>query len=216
MQGCRYHSIVFDVVDFTLGPCYHKGSTHAARCLPPLVSLTSPQGLLIWAGLAAHWTVRNSVKFHGVPPDWDFFLSKWSQTVALLINWTPLSGWVNTFYQFYHALCTLQQTGSLPSVPIPVCKVPDCRTTNEKKKQRKAARKEELAQQALATVAELESQGWVFVYTDGSAARHPKVGLVPGYGCSLVGEWEENGYLPADGVIFFFRCEMFFFRSAKI
>ena len=43
---------------------------------------------------------------------------------------------------------------------------------------------------------ELENEGWILAFTDGSAKQHPKVGRVAGYGCVVMGTWEAKGFLP--------------------
>ena len=45
-------------------------------------------------------------------------------------------------------------------------------------------------------IADLEATGWAIAYTDGSAEHHTRVGWVAGYGCVMLGEWEESWYVP--------------------
>ena len=76
-----------------------------------------------------------------------------------------------TFTQFHHALCHLQQSGSLLAASVTVQFQSDD-DSQAKKKQHTQAPKEELAQQALAVIAEWESSGWAIVYSNGSAELH--------------------------------------------
>ena len=47
-------------------------------------------------------------------------------------------------------------------------------------------------------IAELELQGWLIAYSDGSAEKHPSVGWEVGFGYTIPGEWDHHPHLQVD------------------
>ena len=94
-------------------------------------------------------------------------------------------------------MATLAQFGELPGVAINAFSDDtSLQSARAVKKQKVQDRKQQLAIEAKHVFAELENEGWILAFTDGSAKQHPKVGWVAGYGCVVMGDWEAKGFLP--------------------
>ena len=110
-----------------------------------------------------------------------------------LILWEPLHSLSCPLSQFHNAIATLSRSGVLPGIAIFVSCADNSLTDGGQKTQE---RKQQLAVEAKRILAELEGEGWVFAFTNGSAKQHPRVGWVAGYGCVVMGVWEAKGFLP--------------------
>ena len=178
------------------GPSYAEGVSHAVRALPLKHSFACPQGITKWPAQAAHWSLRHQVKNGFFAPSIEQFLSQWLRVLSQLILWEPLHFLSGPLSQFHNAIATLSQSGVLPGIAIRVSCDDASLTDRAAKKQKTQDRKQQPAVEAKRISAELEGEGWVLAFTDGSAKQHLKVGWVAGYGCVVMGVWEAKGFLP--------------------
>ena len=154
-----------------------------------------------WTALAAHWSFRNSLIQGGVG-SYDGFLSVWIKFIALLAVWEPLSRYSEVFWQIHKSLSHLLNQGSLITTKIRFEPAEHESEERARKRSKKMERKHELAVLAREEIAELKQQGYVLVYTDGSAEWVQQVGWVGGYGCfEPTQKWEHCSYLhpPTNG-----------------
>ena len=111
--------------------------------------------------------------------------------------------------QFHDAVATLAQSGVLPGVAINVFSDDSSlQSARAVKKQKVQDCKQPLAIEAKHILAELEHEGWILAFTDGSAKQHPKVGWVAGYGCVVIGDWEGKEFLPPNSARTYNRAEL--------
>ena len=88
-------------------------------------------------------------------------------------------------------MATLPHSRILPRVAInAIYDDTSLQSAKAVKTQKVQDRKQNLAIEAKHILAELENEGWILAFTDGSAKQHPKVGWV------AVGNWEAKGFLP--------------------
>ena len=118
------------------------------------------------------------------------------RVLSQLILWEPLQSFSAPLTQFHDAVATLAQSGVLPGIAINATYDDASSSARAAKKQKVQDRKQQLAIEAKNVLFELENQGWILAFTDGSAKRHPKVGWVAGYGCVVMGAWVAWGFLP--------------------
>ena len=86
--------------------------------------------------------------------------------------------------------------GGVPGVAIRVASDDSSLSARATEKQKVQERKQQLAIEAKQVLSDLENEGWILAFTDGSAKQHPKVEWVAGYGCVVMGTWEAKGCLP--------------------
>ena len=183
-------------IDYCWGPSYVEGVSYAVRALPPKHSVSRPQGITKWAAQATHWSLRNQAKNGFSAPLLEPFLAQWTRVLSQLILWEPLQSFSAPLTQFHDAVATLAQSGVLPGVAINVTCDDSSSSPRAAQKQKVQDRKQQLAIEAKQVLSELENEGWILTFTDGSAKQHPKVGWVAGYGCVVMGTWEAKGVLP--------------------
>ena len=54
LYGCRFHSLVLDVIDNRWAPIVQGNQLHTARSLPAALSLATPLGIVVWCARAVH------------------------------------------------------------------------------------------------------------------------------------------------------------------
>ena len=179
LNSCRFHIIIFDTLDKCWDTVVADNKPHAARSLPLQTTFSTPLGIMMWTALAAHWSFRNSLIRGGIG-SYDGFLSVWIKFVALLAVWEPISRYSDVFWQFHKSLSHLLTQGSL--ITTKICFEPSEHEREERarKRSKKMERKHELAVLAREEIASLQQQGYVVVYTDGSAEWVQQVGWVGG------------------------------------
>ena len=123
-------------------------------------------------------------------------MSQWVRVLSQLILWEPLQSLSGPLSQFHNAVATLAQSGILPGIAIRVACDDSSLCERATKKQKTHERKHQLAVEAKQVLAELEGEGWILAFTDGSTKQHPKVGWVAGCGCVVMWIWEAKGFLP--------------------
>ena len=196
LQQCRFHAMAWDTIDYYWGPSYVEGVSDTVRALPLKHSFSRPQGITKWAAQAAHWSLCNQAKNGFSAPSLEHFLSQWIRVLSQLILWEPLQSLSGPLSQFHNVVATLSQFGVLPGIAIRVTCDDSSLSERATKKQKTQERKQQLAAEAKQVLAELEGEGWILAFTDGSTKQHPKVGWVAGYGCVVMGIWEAKGFLP--------------------
>ena len=170
---------IFDSLEKCWEAVAHNCVQYNLRSIPVAISFLCPQGIMLWAARAAHWTLHNST-LPGDVPTFDMFLTIWTRTVQVVASWEPLGHYSAVFLQFHSSLSHLLYHGSLISHAIAYQLDQLLVEERHEAKGRKVTRKQELASEALELIRKQKSEGCLMVYTDGSAAYVPTVGWVGG------------------------------------
>ena len=137
----------------------------------PLLSLTSTQGLLLWAGLKAQWKVRCRAKYQHQPSTLDEFIAGWA---GVLRRWRAESNMSVPRRDLFLFVKILDGWFDKRAMPGIFQGPPQQPTTVGGKPQvdKLQAKGEKWGAYKAKVVAELETmggEGWTVVYTDGSA-----------------------------------------------
>ena len=62
LGGCLFHKVIFAVLKRIWEPLRIQGQQYECGAIPMLHSFGTPQGIAQWSALAAHWTLRNTMK----------------------------------------------------------------------------------------------------------------------------------------------------------
>ena len=75
LSSCLFHIVIYDALDKGCPPPPKvHGVVYTARTLPREYSFSHPVGIMTWAALAAHWSLRNSL-LKGGSASFDAFLN---------------------------------------------------------------------------------------------------------------------------------------------
>ena len=86
LRHCRFSVFMFDTVRKAFGLVHGDGGVIEPSHLVlenPLQSVGTKQGLVLWAGLKAQWSVRCEARFQGEIPSLDDFVAKWVGTLEV-------------------------------------------------------------------------------------------------------------------------------------
>ena len=137
----------------------------------PLLSLTSTQGLLLWAGLKAQWNLRCRAKYQHQPSTLDEFIAGWAGVLRRCGAESNMSVHRRDLFLFVKILDGWFDNPAMPGI---LQGPPQQPTTVGGKPQvdKLQAKEEKWGAYKAKVVAELETmagEGWTVVYTDGSA-----------------------------------------------
>ena len=191
---CKYIPYALDVVSKTFSPCKGADGTPLDPTTiladHPLISLTTTQGLVIWAAVLSSWSLRCSQVLHQQTHGLDEFVATW---LSKLEQWRTsrgctlprkdlstvigqLLGW-----QIRKAVFALGQTPKGPWVkPAGAGGGP---ATESSKQQKYAGQKQQLIDE----IQRKQVDGWTIVFTDGSAK------VVKGWSQAGYGGWYGHG-----------------------
>ena len=130
LRGCLTSSVMFDLVRQSFGVVQTKdGSVVEPSCLvvdAPLLSLGTPQGLLIWAGLCAQWVLRCAKRCQGEAYSKEIFIAKWLSVCRSWQRQAEISVSRRDLWHFVSVLESWFQPGSSieHNVPRPVITPP--------------------------------------------------------------------------------------------
>ena len=168
LYNCKFFLLACDTISKCLGTSVHQMSQYHTK------TLSSAQGLLLWAARQASWHVRNAVRLshrlinatHFVKAWWGI-LQTWSELPGLGVNreevrkfMTVLQSFLKTGQWLYTAVSRTR-----PSSPTP----------QQQKSHRRALRKLEQAERVRTLLHTLREEGREPIWTDGSSDR-PHVG----------------------------------------
>ena len=137
----------------------------------PLLSLQTTQGLVLWAGPRAQWKLRCEVKYQHRQVSLEDFVAAW---VGVLESWRGERNISCSRVDLRHLIAQLHSWAEhktmfhrAPQAPT-TAKLPSARPDPLKLKEEKwGSHKQSL----LAELEKMSGEGWVVVYTDGSAKR---------------------------------------------
>ena len=195
LEGCRFHPIIADLFEHIWAPMVRDNKQHSFRKLPAVLTLSTPQGIMLWTARAAHCSLRCAVRQNVALASFDAFLQRRIELVDRVSGWQGLSPRADDYLSFKNVLLQFQTTGALPVEELTITR-PGPTTPEREKKRHKAEHKQKLAEAARLLLEQLEGQGYSIAWTDGSAKWEGRKGWVGGYRATILGEWEECAPLP--------------------
>ena len=174
LKRCYFSAFMFDTVRKAFGLAQGGGgAVEPSRLLleEPLLSLQTTQGLVLWAGLRAQWKLRCEVKYQHRQVSLEEFVAVW---VGVLEIWRGERNMSCSRVDLRHLIAQLHSWADhktmfhrAPQAPT-TAKLPSARPDPLKLKEAKwGSHKRSL----LAELEGMSGEGWVIVYTDGSAKR---------------------------------------------
>ena len=120
----------------------------------------------------------------------------WTKTIQVVALWEPLQRFSGVFQQFHSSLLHLLNHGLL--ITHQIVYQPDESLLEERKEKKRQviARKHELAAVALQVIKQKKDDGYLLVYTDGSAEYVATQGWIGGWECCSADGWEQASHLP--------------------
>ena len=170
-KRCYFSAFMFDTVRKAFGLAQGVGgAVEPSRLLleEPLLSLQTTQGLVLWAGLRAQWKLQCEVKYQHRQVSLEDFVAVWVESWRGDRNMScsradlrhliaQLHSWAEHKTMFHRA----------PQAPT-TAKQPSARPDPLKLKEEKWG---DHKKSLLAELEKMSGEGWVVVYTDGSAKR---------------------------------------------
>ena len=173
-RNCLFSNFMFDTVRRAFrvvqGP---SGVVEPSRLLRdhPLLSLTTTQGLLLWAGLKVQWSLRCQAKYQKHMPVLDEFIAGWA---GVLRRWRAEVNMSCSRLDLYTFVEILDGWFSDPAMPG-IFKGPAHKPTTARPPRAldtlalKEAKWGKYKNGKVQHLAALEQGGWTVAYTDGSA-----------------------------------------------
>ena len=201
-RHCFFSSFLFDTVRraFGLVPT-PSGAVEPSRLLHehPLLSLTTTQGLILWAGVKVQWNLRCRAKYQKKAPVLDEFIAGWATVLRRWRSERDMSCARSDLHRFVGILDGWFDNPHMPQNFKSKLMPPT--NAQPPKRQDKLALKEAkwggYRDAAVKRLASLEEDGWTVAYTDGSS--------------KMVRGWRQGGY----GVWFGVVCANTGIRAAE-
>ena len=191
LNACRFHVLIFDSLEKCWAPVTQGGVRYNVRCIPTVLSSSTPLGIMVWVARAAHWSLRNSL-LRGGQPSSEAFLTVWTKTIQVVALWEPLQRFSGVFQQFHSSLLQ-DDHGSLITHQIVYLPNESLLEEHKEKKRRCIARKQELAAEAPRVIKQKEGDGHLLAGSAEYVATH---GWIGGWGCCAADGWEKASHLP--------------------
>ena len=186
LTECRFLPTAFHLAVQCIGPIPHVGGTVVdpteVLINTPVLSVTTPLGLVYWSAIRASWAVRCKHKFLQLasPPSWSHFPRTWIKVLSEWEQHPCPSLPKNEITLLLHALKTMNATTVLEHPRVRVASDRPLPTLHQpaRKKKKKFAQAAELAAHHESIIRSHVEDGWSIVYPDGSSEKHPEVGRV--------------------------------------
>ena len=191
-RNCFFSNFMFDTVRRAFGVVQGpSGVAEPSRLLRdhPLLSLTTTQGLLLWAGLKVKWSLRCRAQYQKHMPVLDEFIAGWA---GVLRRWRAEVNMSCSRLDLYTFVEILDGWFSDPAMPG-IFKGPAHKPTTARPPRAsdtlalKEAKWVKYKNGKVQQLAALEQRGWTVAYTDGSAKT------VRGWAQAGFGVWFHRG-----------------------
>ena len=206
LTECRFLPTAFHLAVQCIGSIPHEGGMvvdpKEVLINTPVLSVTTPLGLVYWSAVKASWAVRCKHKFLQLtaPPFWSHFLRTWIKFLSEWEQHPSPSLPKNEITLLLHALRTMDATTVLKHPRVRVASDRPLPTLHQpaRKKRKKFERAAELAAHYESIIHSHVEEAWSIVYPDGSSEKHPEVGRVGGYGVYFGDHRDVAEFLPVD------------------
>ena len=162
------------------------------RKLPAVLTLSTPQGIMLWTARAAHSLLLCAVWQNVALASFDAFLQRWIELVDRPSGWQGLSHRVNDDLFFRNIVLQFETKGALPVEKVTITR-PGPTTPEPEKKRHKEKHKPVEAARLL--LEQLKGQGYSIAWTDGSEIKKDGWGAMETP--SLGSGWNVHHYQPA-------------------